>query len=1643
MAAAGIPKTMNIVPQIVRVNDFVSGTNKVQKSVDRMVKGVNRSLNSLRSSSTALGGTSSTIDKVNRSISGNLSVLNRWASGFNAMNNPLTRFGSTISRIGVGITRLSFQLERMGRGMLVAFTLPAVAAGIAITKTAIDWENALVKVENLVGVSRAKVAAWGREILDFSTDLAVLPVEAARGLFAAASGFGEIAGQKPVMDVLVSSIMAMNIGLGETEDIARATTAMMNTFADANLSASQATSLLVLGVREGNLEVDKLSTALGNVLGVASFIRAGADDVLAFIAAYTRFGVVPTRAVTALNTALTNLVKPSKQNREILEKYGLTLETIREKIAGPAGLANLFIEMEQNMAELDFISIFGLRSLRGVAAVTNSIAGFNKEYMRIAENMQAETGRTFTFMAKMAEKGSKEQKRFLKEAIDASETGMNALEESFVRTMDTLGYKFNQIKSLFQQTFLGVDSAIAPFLKDFADRIIAALESVKEFIETNKESVKLIVKLVAALALAGPALIIFSRVFQSFGVMLSLIGGVLTTLGSAVGIVVNLGVKLGVLAVNVGVRGVQAFLLFGRAIYFAVASMVAFSLSIARVIVMNLGMFLIGIVGAATSAGSAIASLGVAFIGATAAAGPWIAGIIAIIAAASAIGAAVLLITGAIQSLGESIGDAFDEILDFFAPVKQAFEDLAPEGKSWGQGLIAEFSKGIYDGLIYLVDALNAVGEVIAYWLKGLSPPRIAPDIDIWGQKTMQEWIDGWLKADFGVFNTIQSTIESFLKSLADSVGKEDQEGAIAKILLGSRGAIAEAINQIREFGEATQETLDKIYTAIGSTTAELQNYIEATLAAAATTDALADAQQRVNDINEKYSALLDPIQAQLKEIDRQRQGISDDRELEHLNRLLERGNLPEQVADLARIRIQEIELQKQQTGLEGQRDAELSVAEKQLKAAEDTNDAAQRRLEFAQEALGLQTRGLDLLAQMIKKLDDIKDKIEKAPKKIADAIAEAIEMEPVDFGDSTGGFDFDPDGDGDGEDGPLSQLDAKLEELTKKLEETKRIWGEVFTEMFGAIQTWYNKSKKRLNIFMHKIDFVWGPAWRRLKTEGAKVWKHLTEVLNKFWENTADTREMFGRWLGGLIIIFSGQLPDKITTFADALHVIIDALDIFLTWVGSADDPISNFVKNMTILSIALGPLSIALANYTLAVEAYERLKLASDDEGTDNKFILWLDEMKTAWDETVILLGSIIEDINALALDFKTAIDNFFSPLGPGEESSESATIGGMLFQAYEGSALQTNISSFFDAVGIDIANGWETAITPPDEESKKGTIYDPFGDFEGSLFQKNLGSFMDAAGKFLSTAWKNATSPPEESVPLFDLFSKEETDGVVKNIGNVSTASVGLGTGFFTLGTKTDIARLAAESLRTKVIELKDQALEVLRLKVESLRLKMEDWRAKMVRVNTWVGNLKTKVDLFITTSLTNLSNFITDTLNIALEDARQLFQDIQEWIDEKTEPAILAINEAFDAMSKALDPMNTLLSAAADLLEKVWDWAMKLPDWIVNWIKGGMPSAPKSAEPEEEDEEEKDEDAQEFKVLGPDIPKRIVDKIPSIPNVDRPNGTRRVSTVATGTGAAIATRGSVAITFGNVIISNDMDMATFEARVRNIVAGSMTN
>jgi tape measure domain-containing protein len=107
------------------------------------------------------------------------------------------------------------------------------------------------------------------------------------------------------------------------------------------------------------------------------------------------------------------------------------------------------------------------------------------------------------------------------------------------------------------------------------------------------------------------------------------------------------------------------------------------------------------------------------------------------------------------KDLGDEMGDSFDKTSD------DAF--------TWGAKIIFRFAQGMIKAAsTVLTQVMNFITGILTSWLKGRSPPRVAPEIDQWGMETMNEWLHGFTQADFSILSDMQSVIKDALGALVN-----------------------------------------------------------------------------------------------------------------------------------------------------------------------------------------------------------------------------------------------------------------------------------------------------------------------------------------------------------------------------------------------------------------------------------------------------------------------------------------------------------------------------------------------------------------------------------------------------------------------------------------------------------------------------------------------------------------------------------------------------------------------------------------------------------------------------------------------------------------------------------------------------------
>ena len=283
--------------------------------------------------------------------------------------------------------------------------------------------------------------------------------------------------------------------------------------------------------------------------------------------------------------------------------------------------------------------------------------------------------------------------------------------------------------------------------------------------------------------------------------------------------------------------------------------------------------------------------------------------------------------------------------------VEKEFEDSSKSALSWGRNIIVSLADGMAKAITFVLRVIAQVGNILKAWFAPGSPPKIAPNLDKWGAQAMTEYMKGWLKADFSVFNEIAGLIESFIRSLPTDVLPET--GIISSVL-GTRQAIKNAIELVKKTGEVTEAMVNKVVKSIPNATNAFREYVRVTLKLA---DAQSDldkalikqkaVQSEINQINDRYGDILDELN---KKLQRNTQMFNDQNDLKKINAALTSGLLTEEEKARLEVKKKDIQLREQIRTVEDQRDAELEVQNAKMAVISAEMLAAQKRVDILKE---------------------------------------------------------------------------------------------------------------------------------------------------------------------------------------------------------------------------------------------------------------------------------------------------------------------------------------------------------------------------------------------------------------------------------------------------------------------------------------------------------------------------------------------------------------------------------------------------------------------------------------------------------------------------------------------------------------------
>lgn len=236
--------------------------------------------------------------------------------------------------------------ERRAAAALQAGAIIGGAIALGVTTKAIqkasEYQDALIKIDNLTDATSEQTAELGQRLLEVSKSLPIGATElAGAAYFALSSGIKDTA---QALEIATIAAKAETIGFGETAQVAKFLTSTINAYGKENITAQQAIDLLTGAVKQGAGEASAYAQELGRVTGIAAALGVGLDEVLAITAQLSNTLGSTSEATTAVLGILSHINRVAPQSAKAFAGLGFSIKEVKDRIR-EVGLVQFLTEL--------------------------------------------------------------------------------------------------------------------------------------------------------------------------------------------------------------------------------------------------------------------------------------------------------------------------------------------------------------------------------------------------------------------------------------------------------------------------------------------------------------------------------------------------------------------------------------------------------------------------------------------------------------------------------------------------------------------------------------------------------------------------------------------------------------------------------------------------------------------------------------------------------------------------------------------------------------------------------------------------------------------------------------------------------------------------------------------------------------------------------------------------------------------------------------------------------------------------------------------------------------------------------------------------------------------------------------------------
>ncbi|WP_322521149.1 phage tail tape measure protein [Guyparkeria halophila] len=376
---AGLLKTLRQGQRAANARDILGLRDPA--TIRREIRSVRQAYEDLRKSGTA---SARELANANRRMNDQIRDLRRetngWTDSIGRMRGELAGAIVTLGGLGYGINALYDKSAKFSESMGEVSTLLDDTSGMpALTREV-----------------RALTREYGGDVN-----------KNAKALYDIISAGAE--GSAEAMGTLDT---ANRLAIGGVTDVSIAADGLTSVLNAYNIKASRAGEVsdkFFTAVRQGKTTVPELAQSIGQVAPLASTAEVGLSELLSAIAALTAAGVKTPQAITGIRSAISNILKPSKQATDLAAELGIQFDAQALKARGLSGFLEDVAQATQGNTEQMSLLFGDVEGLNAALALTGNAADSFSESMGAMEDS---AGATDDAVAKMMDTPARKKARF-------------------------------------------------------------------------------------------------------------------------------------------------------------------------------------------------------------------------------------------------------------------------------------------------------------------------------------------------------------------------------------------------------------------------------------------------------------------------------------------------------------------------------------------------------------------------------------------------------------------------------------------------------------------------------------------------------------------------------------------------------------------------------------------------------------------------------------------------------------------------------------------------------------------------------------------------------------------------------------------------------------------------------------------------------------------------------------------------------------------------------------------------------------------------------------------------------------------------------------------------------------------------------